>query len=79
MDRMGMFWGGMFGFIWGQIYDVMQFPMAKEIVEYIDKGLVFCTGVKMTQVMGSNWILALLFMGLLAVIGGYLGTGRTEY
>lgn len=79
MDRMGLIWGGIFGFIWGHIYDAMDFPLGTEVVEFINKGLVYCTGVKLTQVMGSNWILAILFMTIGSLLGGYMGTSRTEY
>lgn len=76
MDKMGMFWGGAFGGVWGFLYFSIGWPYAETIVNKIDMWVKYASNASLVDFLGGGVILALLCGGIGILLGGMAGTGR---
>lgn len=76
MDKMGMFWGGLFGGLWGFLYFTLDWPLAHKTMKLIDQGFKNASGAPLTALFGGALVFTLMFGGVGAILGGMVGTGR---
>ncbi len=76
MDKMGMFWGGAFGAVWGFLYYAIGWPLAEETVNKIDMWVKYASSASLVEFLGGELILAILCGGVGVLLGGMAGTGR---
>jgi hypothetical protein len=76
MDKMGMFWGGLFGGLWGFLYFALEFPLAAKTMKLIDQGFKNASGAPLTALFSGTFVFCLMFGTVGVILGGMVGTGR---
>lgn len=79
MDKMGMFWGGLFGGLWGFIYFSLDWPLAGRTLKLIDMGFRNASGAPLTALFSGTFIFTAMFGAIGLVLGGMAGTGRRSF